>query len=717
MRYLSFFFLFLCVLASPVKADEGMWIPILLHKLNIDTMHKKGLKLSAEDIYSINHSSMKDGVIMFGQGCTGEIISDKGLVLTNHHCGYEAIQQHSTVENDYLTNGYWAKKPEEEIPTPGLSATFLIRIEDVSQKVLSKVKSTMTEEERSEQISKEITEIEKDARGKTHYQAVVKDFFAGNSFYLFVYEVFTDIRFVGAPPSSIGKFGGDTDNWMWPRQTGDFSIFRIYAAPDGKPAEYSPNNVPLKPKYHFPISLKGMKRGDFAMTIGYPGSTDRYLPSWGIEERMNISNQARIVVRGIKQDIWLSDMKMSDKIRIQYSSKYSLSSNYWKNSIGMNKGLQTLNVLGKKRALEKEFSSWIMQDPVRIEKYGKVLPMLQEAYTKMIPYSKAQNYLYECLLGGTEILDISMSAKGLEDVLSSTPNDKEALDSEVQKLQAHASEFYKDYSPQTDHKVFASMLRLYEQNVDPKFLPHTFSIIRKKYRGNYQAYADYVFKKSIFTDQQKLLEALKDPTLRMLNKDPAYQLSKEMLGILFQMYAETEQSSENIDKGSRLFLAGLMEMKKDEVFYPDANSTMRVSYGDVGGYTPRDAVDYDYFTTLKGVIEKDVAKDYEFDVPDKLIDLYKNKDYGRYGDADGTMHVCFLTNNDITGGNSGSPVINGNGELFGIAFDGNWEAMSGDIAFESKLQKCINVDIRYILFIIDKFAGCQRLIDEMTIVQ
>lgn len=717
MRYLSFLFLLLCVLTSPVKADEGMWIPILLHKLNIDTMHKKGLKLSAEDIYSINHSSMKDGVIMFGQGCTGEIISDKGLVLTNHHCGYEAIQQHSTVENDYLTNGYWAKKPEEEIPTPGLSATFLIRIEDVSQKVLSKVKSTMTEEERSEQISKEITEIEKEARGKTHYQAVVKDFFAGNSFYLFVYEVFTDIRFVGAPPSAIGKFGGDTDNWMWPRQTGDFSIFRIYAGPDGKPAEYSPNNVPLKPKYHFPISLKGMKKGDFAMTMGYPGSTDRYLPSWGIEERMNISNQARILVRGIKQDIWLSDMKMSDKIRIQYSSKYSLSSNYWKNSIGMNKGLQALNVLGKKRALEKEFASWIMQDPVRTEKYGKVLPMLQDAYTKMIPYSKAQNYMYECLLGGTEILDIAMTAKGLEDILSSTPNDKEALDAEIQKLQAHAAEFYKDYSPQTDHKVFAAMLKLYEQDVDPKFLPHTFDVIRKKYKKNYQAYADYVFKKSIFTNQQKLTEALKDPTLRMLNKDPAYQLSKEILGILFQMYAETEKTSEEIDKGNRLFLAGLMEMKSNETFYPDANSTMRVSYGSVEGYTPRDAVDYDYFTTLKGVIEKDIAKDYEFDVPDKLIDLYKNKDYGRYGDADGTMHVCFLTSNDITGGNSGSPVINGNGELFGIAFDGNWEAMSGDIAFESKLQKCINVDIRYILFIIDKFAGCQRLIDEMTIVQ
>ncbi|MDP4185547.1 MAG: S46 family peptidase [Bacteroidota bacterium] len=717
MRRLSVIILFLSVLIGEVKADEGMWIPALLNKLNIKGMQEKGLKLSAEDIYSINHSCLKDAVVIFGQGCTGEIISDKGLILTNHHCGYSAIQQHSTVENDYLTNGYWANKFEEEIPTPGLTATFLVRIEDVTDRILSKLKDNMTEEDRNEQIAKESAEIEKAAKGNTHYRAMVKDFFAGNSFYLFVYEVYTDVRFVGAPPSSIGKFGGDTDNWMWPRHTGDFSMFRIYASPDGKPAEYSPNNVPLKPRHHLPISLKGAKKGDFAMTIGYPGSTDRYLSSWGIEERMNLSNQARIVVREIKQDIWLKDMKASDKIRIQYSSKYSISSNYWKNSIGMNKGLKNLNVLEKKRALEKEFTEWVQQDSNRVKKYGKVLSLLADSYTQMIPYSKAQNYLYECLLGGTEILDIAMMSKGLEDVLSASPDDKEAVDAEIQKLRERADEFYKDYSPSTDHQVFAAMLKLYAQNVDEKFLPHTFDIIKRKFKNNFQAYSDYVFAKSIFASKEKLEAVLNDPSKRIIGKDPACQLSKEILGLLFTMYAETGQFSENIDKGNRLFISGLMEMKKNEVFYPDANSTMRISYGQVGDYTARDAVKYLYYTTLKGVMEKEVPGDYEFDVPAKLKTLYEKNDYGRYCDADGTLHVCFTTNNDITGGNSGSPVINSNGELFGLAFDGNWEAMSGDVAFESELQKCINVDIRYVLFIIDKFAGCQRLIDEMTIVQ
>ncbi|TKG92431.1 S46 family peptidase [Puteibacter caeruleilacunae] len=702
---------------SSTRADEGMWLPTLIDKMNITEMHEMGMKLSADDIYNINKSSLKDAIVIFGRGCTGEVISDKGLILTNHHCGYDVIQQHSSVDHDYLTDGFWAKSFEEEIPSPGLKVTFLVEIKDVTDSIAAVVTDKMSEEERESKIHEVSGRLIRSAMKGNHYKANVKSFFAGNEFYLFVYEEYTDVRFVGAPPSSIGKFGGDTDNWMWPRHTGDFSMFRVYAGPDGKPADYSPDNVPLKPKHHLPISLKGVKKDDFAMTMGYPGSTDRYLSSWGIEERMEIENKIRIQVRGAKQEIWLKDMKASDKVRIQYASKYSRSSNYWKNSIGMNKGLNNLHVLDKKRELEKEFQTWVDQDASRKDKYEDVLEILSSSYAKQQSAVTAQNYLFECLLRGTEIVDMALNARRINEILGMDKFNADVLKSEIINLKNNADEFYKNYNPDTDRKVFAALVKMYKDNVDPKYLPEIYQTIEKKYKGDYEAFADYVFSKSMFASHDKFMHGLRNLKCKTLGKDPAYIFAKDLIKVLYSIYDETGDCLEAIERGNRLFIAGLKEMKKSEKLYPDANFTMRISYGKVGDYIARDAVHYNYYTTLKGVMEKAKPGDYEFDVDKKLIELYENKDYGQYADKDGRLRVCFTSNNDITGGNSGSPVINGNGELFGLAFDGNWEAMSGDIAFETRLQKCINVDIRYVLFVIDKFAGATNLIDEMTIVR
>lgn len=698
-----------------IKADEGMWILPLIQKLNIEKMQSMGLQLSAEDIYSINHSSLKDAVVIFGGGCTGEIISDQGLILTNHHCGYGTIQQLSTVENNYLEDGFWAKSLEDEIPAPGLSVTFLKRMEDVTDKVLAGVTDDMTEEERQSAIDKISTQIADSVKGDSHYRVLVRDFYGGNQYYLIVYEVFNDIRLVGAPPSSIGKFGHDTDNWMWPRHTGDFSMFRVYADKDGKPADYSPDNVPLKPAHHLPISLKGYKKGDFAMTIGYPGSTQRYLTSWGIEERMNIFNYSLIKPRGVKQEIWQEAMNSSEKIRLQYASKYSRSSNYWKNSIGMNRGLKRLNVIAKKQKIEEEFQNWVNQSAERKEKYGEVLSSLKDAYQNRAPYYLAQNFIRECMLRGTEVLAFSLSARDLEKALES--NDKEKINEAVEKLKEEADEFFKDYHAPTDQKVMSALLKLYHEEIDAELYPTFFQKIATGKEDGFESFAQNLFRKSIFVDSEKLNSFLKNPSLKKLTKDPAYSAAKSTIDLYFKVIEQMRQSNLTIQKNHRLFIAGLQEMHPDSVFYDDANFTMRLSYGKVGDYEPKDAVIYKHFTTLKGVMEKEQPGNYEFSVPEKLKQLYQAKDYGRYANEDGRMYVNFTTDNDITGGNSGSPVINAEGHLFGLAFDGNWEAMSGDIAFETELQKCINVDIRYVLFIIDKFAGAKNLIDEMTIIE
>ena len=717
MKKLSILFLaFVIGFAGTAKADEGMWLLPLLSKLNMNKMEEMGLKLSAEDIYSINNSSMKDAIVIFGGGCTGELISDQGLLLTNHHCGYGEIQALSSVEHNYLKDGFWAKSFDEELPAADLSVTFLKRMEDVTERVFEGIEDVEDASKKNELMSKNISAITKEASEGNEYTARVQSFFEGNQYFLVLYEKYTDVRFVGAPPSSIGKFGHDTDNWMWPRHTGDFSMFRVYTDKDGKPADYSKDNVPMKPAYHLPISLKGPHDGDFAMTLGYPGSTSRYLTSWGIEERMNVINDARIVPRGVKQELWRADMMASEEVNLQYASKYSRSSNYWKNSIGMNRGLEKLKVVDEKQKLEKEFETWVAASPERTKEYGDVLPSLGKVYAQRADDLKAQNYLVECMLRGTEIIALGTRAIQLEKALEEGEQEKAAVI--AQDLLESLDAFYKDYSVSTDRKVFSAMLKLYHDTMNKKYHPSFFKqVVEQKYKGNFEKYADMVFRKSMFVDKSKLESFLAAPKLKTLRKDPVFIAAKSTMGMYRDIYSSVSETMAIEEEGNRLFLKGLMEMKPDQVFYPDANFTMRLSYGKVGNYKPMDAVIYDYFTTLAGVIEKYVPGDFEFEVPEKLIQLYQDKDYGQYADADGTMRVCFTTDNDITGGNSGSPVINGNGELFGLAFDGNWEAMSGDVAFETELQKCINVDIRYVLFIIDKYAGATNLIEEMTLVK
>lgn len=714
-KLLSISLVLLIGFAGKVRADEGMWLLPLINKLNIATMQEMGLKISADDIYSLNQSSIKDAVVIFGGGCTGELISDKGLLLTNHHCGYGQIQELSTVENNYLDNGFWAASFEDELPAPGLTVTFLKRMNDVTEDILSAVNAEMTEQQRQAAIREKSAELVKAANEGNNYRIMVRDFFAGNQFFLVAYEVFSDVRMVGVPPSSIGKFGYDTDNWMWPRHTGDFALFRVYADTDGNPADYSPNNVPYQPKHHLPISLKGYQKEDFAMTIGFPGSTQRYLPSWGIQERMDIFNQTLITARGVKQDIWAEDMAVNDKVRLQYATKFSRSSNYWKNSIGMNRGLEALDVLSQKRALEAQFTNWVSKDAKRTAKYGNVLKSVEEAYTSRADHYKANNYLRETLIRGTEILFFAANARELENALKD--NNQEKIDAAISRLKQSGETFFKDYSAPTDRRVLEAMLQLYANVIDKAFHPSFYQNINKKYKGNYARFSDHIFSRSLFASQESFNAFLNSPRLKTLLNDPAYQAGISSMEMYRQLLNMNQEAETRIAEASRLFIAGLQEMQPEKVFYPDANFTMRLSYGTVGDYSPRDAVIYKHYTTLKGVMEKEDPDNFEFVVPEKLKQLYRDKDYGQYADADGRMYVNFTTNNDITGGNSGSPVINANGELFGLAFDGNWEAMSGDIAFEAELQKCINVDIRYVLFIIDKFAGATHLIDEMTLVK
>jgi hypothetical protein len=706
MKKISKILIALVILTGHIKADEGMWLLPLIEKLNIEKMNEMGFKLTAEDIFSINHSSLKDAVVIFGRGCTGELISDKGLILTNHHCGYGAIQSLSSMEHNYLDDGFWASTMDDEIPAPGLEVSFLKRIEDITEQVLEGVTKDMPYKERQKIINENRKNIVTEVRGDTKLRVLVQDFFAGNQYFLVVYEVFKDIRFVGAPPSSIGKFGHDTDNWMWPRHTCDFSIFRVYADADGNPAEFSNSNVPYKPQHHLPISLKGYQNGDFGMTIGYPGSTFRYLTSWGIEERVNISNNTMIKVRGVKQAIWAEAMNASDKVRLQYASKYSSSSNYWKNSIGMNRGIEALDVINKKQAIEKEFAQWAKKNP----EYENVLSSLEKAYKDRADVYLKSNYLRESLIYGTEILRFASNAQKL----MTNPESIETLE----YLKEIATDFYKDYDATTDEKVLAAMLELLANDIGKNDFSWLYADIDKKYKNDYKKYAKELFSKSIFADENKFKTFLAKPDQKQLATDPAYKLGA-MVTEMSSRYQQILDDSLNkvIADGNRLFIDGMIKMYADRVFYPDANFTMRISYGSIGDYEPRDAVFYKHYTTLKGVMEKEDPNNFEFIVPQRLKDLYKAKDYGRYAATDGDMYVCFTTNNDITGGNSGSPVINANGELFGIAFDGNWEAMSGDIAFEPDLQKCINVDIRYVLFIIDKYAGATRLIEEMTIVK
>jgi len=711
--------LFLILIAGfglKARADEGMWLLPLIEKMNIGKMTELGLKLSAEDIYSINKSSIKDAIVIFGGGCTGEIVSAQGLLLTNHHCGYGAIQSHSSVEHDYLKDGFWAKTKEEELPNQNGSATFLIRVEDVSAQMLANVKEGMTETERNSAISEARQAIERKASEGTGYRATVSSFYGGNYFYLFVYERYTDVRLVGAPPSSIGKFGFDTDNWEWPRHTGDFSVFRVYTAPDGKPAPYSKNNIPLKPKHFLPVSIKDLNKGDFAMILGYPGRTYRYATSYEINEVLKISHPARVKIRGIKQDSWMADMKADQKVNIQYASKYSGSSNYWKKYMGEKEGLEKLNVVSEKQQIENQFNKWIASNPSGKSKYGETLNLIKKSLEGRADYYGAYVYLTECFNSGSEILSQNRYATSLINTLKS--GDSKKISEAAANIKAESAGFYKDYNPPTDRKTMKLMLKLYRADVPAKFHPDFYvNIVDKKFKGDIDKFVDDMFTRSVFSDQAKLNTFLDKPVLKTLENDPVYLTATSINKVSGDVANNISKYDADLTLGRRLWQAALMEMAPEKIQYPDANSTMRLTYGSVLDYDPRDGVTYKYYTSLNGVVEKYKPGDYEFDAPQRQIDLFNKKEFGKYASPKGYMPVCFLTNNDITGGNSGSPVLNGDGHLIGLAFDGNWEAISGDYAFEPDLQRTIVVDIRYVLWVMDIYAGAKHLVDEMTVMQ
>jgi len=712
----------LSVNASTPRPDEGMWLPMFVERLNWVDIQEMGLRLSPEEIYSINNSSLKDAVVGLASGsapngyfCTGEVVSDQGLIFTNHHCGYDVIQNHSTVENDYLTDGFWAMSLEEELSNPNLTASFLVRMEDLNDLILPELTDDMSASERSKKIRELTKDIKEEASEDGRYDVVVKSFYGGNEYYLFVYETYKDVRLVGAPPSSIGKYGGDTDNWMWPRHTGDFCIFRVYAAPDGSPAEYAEENVPLKPRHHLPISLKGVEKDDFAMIWGFPGGTERYLTSYGIEFALDEKNPALIDVLGTALEVMKSYMDADDDLRIKYASDYASMANGWKYFIGQTKGLKDLNVKAKKKKIEDEFIKWINQDQERKEKYGDVLENLEAGYDEMDDFVK-QVYYAAIGSGNLELLAQAGQMGQLAGLLEDRKENKAAIEETAKSMKEGVAAFFEDYDKDMDRDMMKAMLHLYKENLPADKLPEIFVTINEDFDGNIDAYVDEMYEESIFANEEDMMKFLDKPKLKKLEKDLAYNASNSLRSVMMAYGQKYNSAESKVNDNMRLFIAGLREMNPDKKYYPDANSTMRFTYGSVQDYYPADAVHYDYVTHLYGVMEKEDPESDEFVVPEKLKELYEAKDYGPYG-QDGKLIVCFLSTNDITGGNSGSPVMNGNGELIGIAFDGNWEAMSGDIAFEPELQRTINVDIRYVLFIIDKFAGAQNLIDELTIVK
>ena len=703
--------LLLLVASGQVFADEGMWVLKELNKQNLERMKELGFTPSYEQLYSETDPCVANAVVIFGGGCSGITVSNEGLIFTNHHCGFGSIQQLSSVEHDYLKDGFVSQSKEEELPVPGLTVRYLRETVDVSDRINSQIAS-IKEEHLRLAAADSIGQAMADSVGNTEFQAAdVVPFYNNNKYFLIVYDVFNDVRMVFAPPSSVGKFGGDTDNWMWPRHTGDFSVFRVYAGADNKPAAYSKDNKPYQPKYVAEVSLQGYQDKDYAMTIGFPGSTDRYLCSWGVQQRIEDSNKPRIEVRGIKQAIWKDAMLKSDEVRIKYASKYAGSSNYWKNSIGMNKGLANLKVIDRKREEEAAFAAWVAQDAKRKEVYGDVLSLLEKGYTSSSEYKKISTYLGEAFLSGAEIVKLARMIQSV-DVKGSTPEEIDIF------LEDNIKSFFKDYDASLDRKVLAAMMKIVKERVPAENLPDIYKKVDKKYKGDYEKYAADVFKKTSILSYDNIASTLKDPKkYAKLKKDPAAELSLSVLISLFELQQLTGDSYYDIAKGERLYFAGLKEMHPEKAFASDANFTMRVSYGSIGGYRPYDAAWYDYYTTQKGIFEKENPESDEFWVQPEILNLIRSKDFGQYANKDGELQLCFLSNNDITGGNSGSPVFDKNARLIGLAFDGNWEAMSGDIAFEPDLQRTISVDIRYVLYMIDKWGKCPRLIEELKLVK
>lgn len=712
------FVLLMISIARVSIADEGMWLPFLLNQVTMDKMQEMGLQLSAEEIYSINQSSLKDAIVIFGGGCTGEVISDKGLLLTNMHCGYRQVQSHSTVENDYLKDGFWAHEFKDELPNPGLTVSFLVKVEDVSEKVNSQLNESMSESIRNQKIKTLGNEFAKKAVEGTHYQSVFKSYYGGNQFYVLVYEVYKDIRLVANPPVSVGDFGSLTDNWMWPRHKADFSIFRVYTGPDGKPAEYSSENIPLKPKHHLPISLKGVQTDDFAMILGNPGSTERFMTRFGIEELMEIDHPNRIKIRGAKLQIMNETMAISPAHRIMYAAKYKGASNYWKYSVAQMEGFERNNVLDQRKKLEKEFVSWVSQNKDRENKYEETLNLIEDAYDARKEFANASQYINETMRRGPETIGFAGRSIDLYNELNKekSKRDKKTIKNLIDKLASYGKQYYRDYDLKTDQKIAAVLFEILKNDLDIKYYPDYFISALGKYNQNIENLVVDLYAKSIFADEDAFNKFIKNPKIEVLAEDAIFKLNLSIEEKYNDLYAQSRKYDEQLAKGQRLFIQGVMEMQEGDSFYPDANFTMRLTYGKVGGYSPRNAIYYKHYTTLAGVMEKEDPNNYEFIVPEKLKKLYKAKDYGHYAYGD-EMHVCFTTNNDITGGNSGSPVMNEKGELIGLAFDSNWEGMTGDIEFEEEMQKTVCTDIKYIVWLLEKFMGAQRIIDELTFVE
>lgn len=688
-------------------ADEGMWLLPYLQKMNAVDMKAKGLKMKIDEIYSPDHASLKDAIVIFGGGCTGEIVSPNGLVFTNHHCGFSSIQALSSVEHDYLKYGFWSNSYEEEIPAPGLAVRFIRHIMDVTPDIVGNIPSTASQKEyariAAENRKHVIAELQQKYPGM---EINIPSFFGGNQFFAFVIEVFTDVRLVGTPPQSIGKFGGETDNWMWPRHTGDFSIFRIYAGKDNKPANYSKDNVPYKPVKHLKISTAGYKEGDFAMIMGFPGTTTRYMTSYEIDRMLDISNPQRIYIRGERQAILKEDMEKSDKVRIQYASKYAGSSNYWKNSIGKSRGIKKLHVRDQKLAEEAEFQAWAEQQHPE-EGYADALGKIKHAMESSNEAAATQQYLAEAFLTAVEIL------QPVNAFAASPASAKDSIKADA--VRAGIEKFFKDYNEPTDRRVAKRMLTIARENM--KQLPAFYAeVVDKEFGGDIDKYVDYVYDNSAFCSEEKVAALIADYSPERVTSDPAWPIFTSVLDLYIKVSPALQAANSEYAEGHRKYIAGKMAMNPAKAWASDANFSIRLTYGQVLPYEPQDGATYHHYTTLKGVIDKeDPENPTEFTVPEKLKELYYARDFGPYANKKGELPVAFLANCDITGGNSGSPIMDAKGRLLGLAFDGNWEAMSGDVAFEPDLQRTISVDIRYVLFIIDKFAGCQRLIDELTI--
>jgi hypothetical protein len=691
-----------------VHADEGMWFLMFLDRLNQRDMEKMGLQLTSEEIYSINNSSLKDAIVQFNGGCTAELVSSEGLVLTNHHCGYSAIAELSSPEYDYLTDGFWASSKQEEMKPNSLYVRFFVRMDDVSRRILGKLNNEMTEEERAKAIKEETKKIEEENSENGKYVVSVRSFFQGNEYYYFVYQDYNDVRLVGTPPASVGKFGGDTDNWEWPRHTGDFSMFRVYADANGNPADYSKDNVPLKPKHHLPVNIKGIEKDDFAMILGYPGRTNRWLPAGGIDQNVKFAYPAWVEASKKAMDVMKKYMDTDNGVRLNYASKYAGVANYWKNRQGMIDALTKFKTAESKAKNEAKFDKWSKKKKNSF--YRDIIKDINDYYNLTNEKARHDNYL-RMIFRGSKYATISRS---LGSVLSKYTEDESTADAAKNAI----ASFLATSNIPLEKEMLLEMLKLYTEKAGYE-LPQIVDTYSNELNMPLDEYIEAVLALSIFSSEVRMNAFIKAPNKQLLESDPLMILSNKLIAHYFSSDVKIEEAKEKFDRAYRMLVDGMRDSGLSPVIYPDANSTLRLTYGKVSPLPidPRNDAKENYYTTLKGTVKKFIDDDPEFDLPQGLIDLYESKDFGPYADEDGYMPVNFLTNNDITGGNSGSPVLNGNGELIGLAFDGNIEAMAGDVIFDNKLQKTINVDIRYVLFLIDKYAGAKHIVDEMTVIK